>query len=434
MASPFMAARLGQPQQSPHVPEVTISTHDFRHRSAGGWYLYNGTMAKDSIRQGKLFLRAAGVSAWIASGAPAVLMVLGLLPEEWYRAALPTGKFTIWAAAALAFAAAFWKTSGLAGRELPPRVAPYLLLAQSVAALAMFALVCTGLETMLLVLVAAQLGLFVRLPLGFLWVVLQTALLVWLGIGHHGLAWSLGWAGVVGFPTEVLAMFTSYFAASQARARHELARANAELRATREILAESREVAERARISRELHDLLGHHLTALSLHLEAARHRADGPLRGQLDRCQNLTKLLLADVREAVRSVRGDAHMDIERLLGPLVADIPRPRIHLEVSRDLAVRDPERAQALVRCVQEIVTNAVRHSQAEDLWIQISHTNGRLEVLGRDNGKGARRLRPGQGLTGMRERLVGLGGSLEVESPPEGGFRLRALIPLPEPEP
>ncbi len=391
-------------------------------------------MARDAVRQGRRFLRAAGVSAWITSGAPAVLMVLGVVPEEWHGVKLPAGQFAIWAAAALVFAAAFWRTSGLAGRELPPPVAPYLLLAQSAAALAMFALVCTGLETMLLVVVAAQLGLFVRLPLGFLWVALQTAGLVWLGIGHRGFAWSLVWAGVVGFPTEVLAMFTSYFASSQARARHELARANAELRATREILAESREIAERARISRELHDLLGHHLTALSLHLEAARLRTEGPLRGELDGCQNLTKLLLADVREAVRCVRGDAHVDIERLLGPLVADIPRPRIHLEVPRDLAVSDPERAHTLVRCVQEIVTNAVRHSQAEDLWIQISHTNGRLELLGRDDGKGARHLRPGQGLTGMRERLVSLGGCLEVESPPDGGFRLRALIPLSEPRP
>ncbi len=386
-------------------------------------------MTRDPVRQGRWFLRAAGVSAWISSGAPAVLMVLGIGPGDWQRTALPTGKFAIWAAAALVFAAAFWKTSGLAGRELPPRTGPYLLLAQSVAALAMFSLVCTGLETLLLVVVAAQLGLFVRLPLGFLWVALQTAVLVRLGIGHHGMAWSLVWAGVVGFPTQVLAMFTSYFAASQARARHELARANAELRATREILAESRQVAERARISRELHDLLGHHLTALSLHLEAARLRADGPLRGELEGCQNLTRLLLADVREAVRSVRGDAGVDVQRLLGTLVADIPRPRIHLDVPGDLAFSDPERAHTLVRCVQEIVTNAVRHSQADDLWIQISHADGSIQVLGRDDGRGARRLRPGQGLTGMRERLVSLGGSLELESPPDGGFQLRALIPL-----
>jgi signal transduction histidine kinase len=391
-------------------------------------------VAKDSIGQGRRFLRAAGISAWIASGVPAVLMVLGLVPEEWGRFALSPGRFAVWAAAATLFGVAFWTTSGLAGRERAPRSAPYLLLAQSAAGLGMFALVCTGLETMLLVVVAAQLGLFVRLPLGLLWVALQTALLAWLGIAHHGLAWSLQWTVLVGLPTQVLALFASYFAASQARARHELARANAELRATREMLAESKQLAERARISRELHDLLGHHLTALSLRLEATRHEAEGPLREELESCQGLTKLLLGDVREAVRSVRGDGRVDVEHLLSALVAEIPQPRIHLEVPEDLTAGDPERARAIVRCVQEIVTNTVRHAQAENLWIQISRTDGRLELVGRDDGQGTRRLRWGQRLTGMRERLAGLGGSLEVDSPPGGGFRVRALIPLPEPEP
>lgn len=391
-------------------------------------------MTSDPIGQGRRFLRAAGVSAWVASGVPAVLMVLGLAPEEWGGTALSPAKFAVWAAAATAFGAGFWRTSGLAGRADVPRSAPYLLMAQSIAALAMFALVCTGLETMLLVVVAAQLGLFVRLPIGLLWVALQTGLLAWLGIGHHGPFWSLGWAGIVGLPTGVLAMFTSYFAASQTRARHELARANAELRATREILAESRQLAERARISRELHDLLGHHLTALSLKLEAARLRAEGPLRAQLESCQDLTKLLLGDVREAVRSLRGDARVDIERLLSALVADIPQPRIHLEVPHDMTAGDPERAQALVRCVQEIVTNAVRHAGAENLWIQISRANGHLELVGRDDGRGASNLHSGHGLTGMRERLAELGGRLEVESHAGEGFRVRALIPFAEPEP
>ncbi len=386
---------------------------------------------KDPLRQGRRFLRAAGVSAWVLSGSPAVLAVLGFAPSG--AAALPGDRFALWLGAALVFGAAFWRTSGWAGLDRPPRAAPYLLAAQSLAALVMFAVVCTGFETMLLVVVAAQLGLFVRLPLGLLWVALQTALLIWLGVGHFGPSGTVTWAGLIGLPAEVLAVFTSYFAASQARARHELARANAELTATRELLAESRQTAERARISRELHDLLGHHLTALSLHLEGALHRADGPLREQIDRCQGLTRLLLGDVREAVRSLRGDAAVDLDRVLGPLVAGIERPAIHLGVPEHLALDDPERAQALVRCVQEIVTNAIRHSGAEHLWIEIASADGRLEVVGRDDGRGARRLRFGQGLTGMRERLAGLGGSLEVESPPAGGFHVRAVIPLPEAE-
>ncbi len=358
-------------------------------------------------------------------------MVLGLFQPDSPRVRISPAGFAVWAGAAIVFGISFWITSGIAGQERAPRGASYLLLAQSLAALTMFGLVCTGLETMLLVVVAAQLGLFLRLPMGMAWVAAQTALLGWLGVSHWGPAWGLGWVGIIALPTQVLAMFASYFAASQAQARHELARTNAELVATREILAESRQMAERARISRDLHDLLGHHLTALALNLETARHRAEGPLREQIERCQNLTKLLLADLRDAVRALRGERGVDLKTVLNPLVAEISRPQIHLEVPEDLTVDDPQRAQALVRCVQEIVTNAVRHSQAEHLWLQVSLEGGKLMVLGRDDGRGARPIRPGQGLNGMRERLAGLGGSLEVESPAAGGFRIQALIPLPE---
>lgn len=387
---------------------------------------------KDSARQGRRFLRAAGVSAWVVSGTPAVLMVLGLLdlPGETLR--LSAGRFAVWLGAAAAFAFAFWVTSAAAAQEKPPGRAVALLAVQSVAALTMYEIVCTGLETMLLAVVAAQLGLFVRLPVGALWVTLQTCALTLLGVAHWGAALSVGWAVVIGLPVEVLAMFTSYFAASQARARHALARANAELRATREILAESRQMAERARISRDLHDLLGHHLAALSLALEAARHQMDGgPALAQIQRGQQITKLLLADVREAVRRLRRDEKVDISRVLAPLVTDVAQPRIHLAVPGELAIDDPERAQALVRCVQEIVTNAVRHSRAENLWIDVSVDDGLIRVVGRDDGEGARPIRPGQGLTGMRERLTGLGGAIEVDSPAEGGFRVQAMLPTPE---
>lgn len=376
-------------------------------------------------------MRAAGVSAWVLSGIPAVLMVLGLFEIDGETLRLPLGRFAIWLGAAIAFAAAFWITSGAAGEEKPSRRAVALLAIQTLAALVMYEIVCTGLETMLLAVVAAQLGLFVRLPVGALWVVLQTGALTALGVAHWGVVRSVGWAILIALPVEVLAMFTSYFAASQARARHALARTNAELRATQEILVESRQMADRARISRDLHDLLGHHLTALSLALEAARHQVDGGgALAQIERGQQMTRLLLADVREAVRSLRGEARVDLSRVLRPLVADIDRPRIHLEVPADLAIDDPERAQALVRCVQEIVTNAVRHSRAENLWIDISEARGRIQVVGRDDGQGARAIEPGQGLTGMRERLAGLGGAVEVDSPVDGGFRVQAVLPLP----
>jgi len=386
---------------------------------------------RDPSHPGRRFLRAAGISAWVLSGVPAVLMVLSRFEFEGETLTLSPGKFAIWAAAAVAFAAAFWMTSGEAGSERPARASVALLGVQTVTALVMYEIVCTGLETMLLVVVAAQLGLFVRLPVGALWVLLQTCALAWLGVVHWGVVRSVGWALLIALPVAVLAMFASYFAASQARARHALARTNAELKATREILAESRQMADRARISRELHDLLGHHLTALSLSLEAARHLSEGDARQQVERSQELTKLLLSDVREAVRGIRGEAAVDMHRVLAPLIVDIERPRLHLEVPEAFTVSDAERAQALVRCVQEIVTNTVRHARAENLWIEISEDETGIRVVGRDDGQGAGSIRPGQGLTGMRERLSSLGGSVEYESPAGGGFRVRALIPLPD---
>ncbi|MEE8138070.1 MAG: hypothetical protein V3T81_04265 [Thermoanaerobaculia bacterium] len=89
---------------------------------------------KDPVRHGRLFLRAAGVSAWILSGTPGVLMVLGAFEFQGQDFTLLPPRFAIWLGAAIAFAIAFWITSGAAGTERPPRAARLLLLTQSAAA------------------------------------------------------------------------------------------------------------------------------------------------------------------------------------------------------------------------------------------------------------------------------------------------------------
>src|SRR3546814_12036878 len=88
-----------------------------------------------------------------------------------------------------------------------------------------------------------------------------------------------------------------------------LFRSNSELRATRALLAESSRLSERMRISRELHDLLGHHLTALSLNLEVATHVSSGKAQEHVRQAHTLAKLLLTDVREAVSRQIGRAHV-----------------------------------------------------------------------------------------------------------------------------
>jgi signal transduction histidine kinase len=228
---------------------------------------------------------------------------------------------------------------------------------------------------------------------------------------------------------QVLALFSCFLAASEASARSGLARANNELRATGELLANTSRMAERERISRELHDTLGHHLTALSLNLEAASHMTRDNTLAQIQRAQSVTKLLLSDVREVVSALRGHDPIGLDQALRTLVAGVSIPQIHLAMAEDLAIDDPMRAHAVLRCVQEIITNAIRHAAAGHLWIELARTDGGIAIRAKDDGRGAKEVRFGHGLTGMRERLEQVGGTLKIETQPAKGFRLEAWMPV-----
>ena len=126
---------------------------------------------------------------------------------------------------------------------------------------------------------------------------------------------------------------TSLVARQQAQAREDQRRLNAELRATRALLAESARVNERTRISRELHDLLGHHLTALSLNLEVAGHLVEGRALEHVNQAHTLARLLLSDVREAVSRLRTDDAIDMAATLLPLADHVAGLQIRMEMPR-----------------------------------------------------------------------------------------------------
>ena len=133
---------------------------------------------------------------------------------------------------------------------------------------------------------------------------------------------------------------TSLVAKEQADAREEQRRLNAELRATRALLAESSKMAERGRISRELHDLVGHHLTALSLNLEVASHMVTDKAQEHVRQAHTLAKLLLTDVREAVSQLREGGAIDLGAALRPLAENIPKLAIEMDIDDPLTVDDP----------------------------------------------------------------------------------------------
>jgi signal transduction histidine kinase len=244
-----------------------------------------------------------------------------------------------------------------------------------------------------------------------------------LGMAVMQAALYLGYAVIVFIASEV--------ARQQADAREDQRRLNSELRATRALLAESSRISERMRIARELHDLVGHHLTALSLNLEVAGHLVvNEAASDHVARARSTAKQLLADVREVVSELRDDEGIELTAALRDLTEGVPGLQVHLALPQRFAVGDSRRAQILLRCTQEIITNAVRHARARNLWLRFEEgPDGMLLLKAHDDGCGALELKPGNGLTGMRERLAEVDGKLEIHTKRNQGFALEASLTI-----
>jgi signal transduction histidine kinase len=233
---------------------------------------------------------------------------------------------------------------------------------------------------------------------------------------------------------QVFAFAVGYLASSERRSRLDLEQRSRELLATQQMLAESSRVAERGQISQELHDTIGHSLTVMNVNLELASHLTDGRAAEAVTKAQTVARMLLADVREVVHALGHDRSVDLKGALTTLVEGAHAPVVHLSMPDDLRVDDPSRAHAIFRCVQEAMTNSVRHAHAQNLSIQLTSSGDGIDIRIADDGKGVGDVRPGHGLTGMRQRLQEVGGQLNVHAAPGRGFTVEAWVPMPKEQP
>jgi two-component system, NarL family, sensor histidine kinase DesK len=224
----------------------------------------------------------------------------------------------------------------------------------------------------------------------------------------------------------------SYTAISLQKERQHALELNRELKAAQLQVAHSSRAGERLRIAREIHDLLGHHMTALILNLEVATHKTTGHGLAQVERALALAKMLLGDLRNAVSEMREHPAMDLDVALAELISDIPGLTVKLEADAELRVKDPATTEVLLRCVQEALTNTLRHAGARSCHIRLYRQRGELVLEITDDGKGPPSITPGNGLTGMQERINTLAGSLSWRG--GSGFQLEARLPLAETEP
>jgi len=371
-------------------------------------------------------LRYAGLFTYVCVGIP-LLWDLVRAPEE---AGDPVDR-AWWMSSYLVFGLAYWLVTRDLGGRKPWQLKIPLLLTMNASAIAINYFSHSQLSGILMAVLAGVLPWLMPFWPGLVWVVVQNFSLAPVTAMMPGYGWFVAlfqsalYLGFSGFT-----YITSLVARQQNDSREEQRRLNSELRATRTLLTESSRIAERMRISRELHDLVGHHLTALSLNLEVASHLVGGAAQDHVRQAQSVAKLLLSDVREVVSQLREDDAIDLTEALKTLVEGVPGITIHLDLPPRFSVDDPRRAQVLLRCAQEIITNTVRHAHARNLWLRFERTEANeLAIHAHDDGRGSGELRHGNGLSGMRERLDQIGGRLNITTARDQGFALDAWLPL-----
>jgi signal transduction histidine kinase len=370
-------------------------------------------------------LRYAGLLTYACVGLPLLVETFGPEPIA------DRDEHVGWALSYLAFGLFYVAASHRLGSRTASWRHGWLVLAMTVSAIATGYFSRSGLSGVLLMVMSGVLPWLLTWRAALSWLITCSVLLVPVfAMRVEGYSWLIGLAQCALYLSFALfVMFTALVARSQAEAREEQKRLNAELRATRVLLAESTRMTERVRISRELHDLIGHHLTALSLNLEVASHLVQGQAREHVRQSQSLARLLLSDVREVVSQLRDGDDIDLGKALRALIEGIPEPQIHLEIPADLAIDDPRRAQVLLRCAQETITNTIRHARARNLWLGFTRdADGAWRMSARDDGVGSEQLEAGNGLSGMRERLSQVGGVLSIDTGKGRGFALEARIP------
>ena len=207
----------------------------------------------------------------------------------------------------------------------------------------------------------------------------------------------------------------------------EMTRKNRALKLSQEEIRKLAASTERERIARDLHDLLGHTLTLITVKAELAAKLAERDLAGaarEIRDVERISRDALAQVREAVGGYRS----------GGLTGELANARVALTAANvrlaekvDPPKLSPMQDSVLAMVLREAVTNVVRHSGAQHCRIEVENGGQQLRLLVEDDGRGGA-LHEGNGLKGMRERLREVSGQLEIDSS-HGGTRLTVLLPL-----
>jgi two-component system sensor histidine kinase DesK len=235
----------------------------------------------------------------------------------------------------------------------------------------------------------------------------------WLGASSGAITSAL----VPSVTLAIIAIFTAYAHLHQV-----------EMRRSQDEILRLATLAERERIGRDLHDLLGHTLSVVALKSELARKLIDRDVdaaRAEICEVERVARDSLAQVRNAVAGIRSTA-LSTELLAATALFEAQGVKVKCETENVKLPHDRETVLAL--SLREAATNVRRHSGATGVIIRVRKEDAAVVMEVVDDGRGGRII-PGNGLNGMRERLDTVGGTLAVIPNPDKGMLLRASVPL-----
>ncbi len=398
------------------MPDKPVTRHSIRTSQEG---------VSESAR---LTRRGPSVSTLLATAV--VVAWAGIVGPAFFVPSLQANLPLMWWIAAFGYLAFFF---GMRPALVNPRTGNYQASAMLMAGCGIVATLLGPIESLapvFLCVTTAMIGFVVSQRWVFVVVVVEWLVLVIAVIrGNELLAWAGAFAGMIAFAALAAEMGIREFHARRlvASTMADLEKAHGRLATAHVLLSESSRSEERLRIARDLHDAIGHQLTALTLNLEVASHFAEGPIAEPVATSRDLAREVLRDIREVVTQLR-DPAADIVHELQRLAQVITSPRTKVEVDPAIESVPTEVRHVVLRVVQEAVTNAVRHSAAAHAWVSVRLRDDMVLITVRDDGVGVSDLEPGNGVSGMRERVEAIGGTVEWESEPGRGVTLSARVP------
>jgi signal transduction histidine kinase len=205
--------------------------------------------------------------------------------------------------------------------------------------------------------------------------------------------------------------------------------------------AEQRVQAERVRMARDLHDVVGHSISVISLHADVAREAIgsnDDQARQALAHIRAASSATMRELRATVKLLRTPTSEPADRSITSLahlssLIDITTAsglRVEVQIDGDVGDLPATVDVAAYRIVQEALTNIIRHATATQVWLTIAVDAQALRLRIADNGRGGGGASaPGSGIAGMTERARLLGGTLTAQARPSCGFEVATTLPL-----